>query len=177
MGEAGQFKQEKLVVAVLISREEQRESVLSVLQSCFGRYDYLSKSLPFTFTNYYDREMGTPIYRFFVALECLVSPDRLVRIKEETNRVEIQFSENGSRRVNLDPGLLSLSRFVLASTKDSSHRIPLQRGIYAETTLMYEHGSFRPVEWTYPDYRSEEYLRTLGRIREIYSRQLAQHKR
>ena len=62
---------------------------------------------------------------------------------------------------------------MLASTKPSAHRVPLASGIYAEVELLYERGAFRPVEWTYPDYRSPEYLEILGHIRGLFK---AQHK-
>ena len=74
--------------------------------------------------------------------------------------------------MNLDPGLLSLPRFVLATTKESAHRIPLEEGIYAEITLLYEKGSFRPLAWTYPDFRSEGYIVLLNEIRLRYKSQL-----
>ncbi len=64
--------------------------------------------------------------------------------------IEDAFREGGDRTLNLDPGLLSLSRFALATTKDGSHRIPLRDGIYAEVTLVYERGGFHPLPWTVP---------------------------
>ncbi len=66
---------------------------------------------------------------------------------------------------------MSLAHFVLASTKPSAHRVPLASGIYAEVELLYEHGGFRPVEWTYPDYRSEEYRGLLEHIRGLFKAQ------
>jgi hypothetical protein len=59
------------------------------------------------------------------------------------------------RRVNLDPGLLSLYNLVLASTKSFAHRIYLRDGIYAEVTLLYQAGKFSPLAWTYPDYQTD----------------------
>jgi len=37
---------------------------------------------------------------------------------------------------------------------------------------MFEKGSFRPVEWTYPDYRSAAYIGLLNDIRSLYKQQL-----
>ena len=68
--------------------------------------------------------------------------------------------------MNLDPGLLSLGKLILASTKDNAQRIPLRDGIYAEVTLIYREKSYRPLPWTYPDYRSPEYLEILHALRE-----------
>ncbi|HEX30425.1 TPA: DUF4416 family protein, partial [Candidatus Poribacteria bacterium] len=39
-------------------------------------------------------------------------------------------------------------------------------------TLRYYKGSFRPWEWTYPDYRTEEYIQIFNQIRKIYMKQL-----
>jgi hypothetical protein len=172
MGETKRFKPEKLVMPILISRERVRAPLLEELRSRFGPLDYTSVDLPFTYTHYYDEEMGTPITRFFISFKRLVDPVRLALIKVETNQLESRFSEAGRRKVNLDPGLLNLSRFVLASSKDGSHRIPLCDGVFAEVTLVYEKGGYRPLEWTYPDYRSEVTLQILGDIRKLHKAEL-----
>ncbi|MBN2351768.1 MAG: DUF4416 family protein [Spirochaetales bacterium] len=168
MGSIGVFDREKLVVGVLFREPDAEAACLAALERAFGRVDYAGPPIAFTFTSYYDAELGTPIVRRFLAFERLVAPDGLADIKIITNNIEDDSAIGGRRRCNLDPGLLSLSRFVLASTKPGSHRVPLARGIYAEIELMYEHGAFRPVEWTYADYRSPAYLETFRAIREIY---------
>ena len=172
MGTIGQFQREKLVIAVLISKHEYRDRLLEELESCFGAIDYTSSPSTFDYSHYYDREMGLPIERFFVSHLALIEPSRLSETKTNCNRIEDLFRVGGNRRINLDPGLLCLSRFILASTKDSSHRIPLQAGIYAEITLMFEKGRFRPIEWTYPDYAGPEYGEILKHIRSLYQEQL-----
>lgn len=172
MGSVRAFAPEKLVVAVLLSEPQLKESLLAELERRFGDPDWVSSELPFDYTHYYDEEMGTPISRFFVSFRRLVEPQRLAEIKTATNLLEDSFRREGRRPVNLDPGLLSLGRFVLASTKPCAHRIPLSGGIHAEITLLYEKGSFRAVEWTYPDYASGEYRAILNRIRALYKEQL-----
>jgi len=169
---AADFTNEKLVIGVLVGDRGLEERLLSSLAASFGPIDHRSAVLDFTYTSYYDEEMGKPIVRFFVSFQNLVSPDRLASIKLATNALEKDFAVAGKRKINLDPGLLALSRFILASTKNSSHRVPLGGGIYAEIELMFEKGSFRPVEWTYSDYRSEAYIKILNEIREIYKRNL-----
>jgi hypothetical protein len=67
---------------------------------------------------------------------------------------------------------MALSRFSLATTKESAHRVPLSHGIYAEITLLYSKGGFRPLDWTYPDFRSPAYLAVLNDIRARYKAQL-----
>ena len=157
---------------MLTSRPENIDRVISDLCAQFGSIDFKSDTISFDFTGYYDEEMGTPITRFFLSFETLVVPDRLAEIKNFTNEIEKKYSVESMRRVNLDPGLISLKRLILASTKDNGRRIPLTDGIYAEITLVFIDGAFRPVPWTYPDYRSHQYLEVLKKVREIYKSQL-----
>jgi hypothetical protein len=171
MGSAREFQAEKLVVGVLLSLPELKSALLERLQQAFGPQDWISPELPFAYTHYYDAEMGAPIVRFFISCRDPVDPACLAAAKLTTNALEEEFRRPGRRPVNLDPGLLSLARFVLASTKPSAHRVPLSAGIYAEIELLYEHGGFRPVEWTYPDYRSQEYRGILEHIRGLFKAQ------
>ena len=171
MGSPGEFPAEKLVVGVLLSRPELKAGLLLRLGQGFGASDWVSPELPFSYTRYYDREMGGPILRFFVSCRELVDPARLAATKLQSNALEEEFRRPALRPVNLDPGLLSLARFVLASTKPAAHRVPLSGGIHAEIELLYEHGGFRPVEWTYPDYRSQEYRDILEHIRGLFKAQ------
>ena len=129
MGTAGQFTPEKLVMGILCSRPAREKELLDGLVERWGRIDYRSETFPFTFTHYYDEEMDGPIGRLFVSFERLVDPSTLAAIKRETNAIEHTFREDGGRRVNIDPGLMALSRFTLATTKENAHRIPLSDGI------------------------------------------------
>jgi len=61
---------------------------------------------------------------------------------------------------------------VLATTKNYAHRIYLGGGIYAEVTLRYQGGTFRPWPWTYPDYASPPLIAIFNHIRQLYVRQL-----
>jgi len=71
---------------------------------------------------------------------------------------------------------MTLAKFVLATTKDHSHRIYLGQGIYAEVTLTYRDRDWRPWPWTYPDYRSEAYHRILHDIRAVLVQQLRKER-
>lgn len=164
----------KLIIGIITNNLELVEKVKQKLSEPFGPVDYLSEVIPFVHTNYYAKEMGAPLWRRFLSFERLISPDQIADIKLITNELENQFASpiTKNRNINLDPGYISLSKLVLASTKDYSHRIYLGKGIYAEATLKFVKGSFTPFEWTYPDYRTEKYISTFNQIRQIYFNQL-----
>ncbi|NLZ76641.1 MAG: DUF4416 family protein, partial [Spirochaetales bacterium] len=58
--------------------------------------------------------------------------------------------------------LLTLGNLVLATTKNRSHRIALDVGIYAELTLIYHDRSYRALPWTYADYKSPKTIMLLN---------------
>jgi hypothetical protein len=127
------------------------------LEKAFGRCEYESAWLDFTHTDYYDREMGSGLKRKFLAFGRLIDLESAYTAKIATNRLELRFAKDGRRAVNIDPGYLTLAKVALFSTKDYSHRIYLKEGIFAEATLHYARGEYRPWPWTYPDYATKEY--------------------
>ena len=141
----------------------------------FGLADKESEILDFTFTGYYDEEMGAGIKRQFVSFTRLILPEQLPAIKLLTNEIEQDLALKGKRQVNIDPGYLSLAKVVLATTKDYSHRLYLGQGIYGEVTLTYAKGKFNPFPWTYPDYQTQAYRQFFEEIREIYKKQLQEN--
>jgi hypothetical protein len=172
MGTARKPAPAKLVMAMLATREEWFDRAEGTLQERFGPIDYRSGALPFDHTTYYEAEFGGRLLRRFAAFERLIDPGELAAVKACTNGLEQAWAEAGNRRINLDPGYMSLATFVLATTKDHGHRIYLGQGIYGEVTLTYRDRDWRPWPWTYPDYRSEAYLQILRGIRVLLARQL-----
>jgi len=155
MGVEKMFTPERLVVGVLSSENAVELAALEALRARFGSLCLQSERAEFHWTDYYRPEMGERIMRSYWAFEDLVDPSSLAAIKRETDSLERRFALDGKRRVNLDPGILGTARFCLATTKDRSHRLPLADGIYGELTLIYEHGAFKALPWTYPDWASE----------------------
>jgi len=48
---------------------------------------------------------------------------------------------------------LTAEHLVLASHKSAGHRVYLGDGVYADLQLWHVYGEFKPLTWTYPDYR------------------------
>jgi hypothetical protein len=128
---------------------------------------------PFDYTGYYEQEMGLPLYRRWAFFKELVPQDRLADIKWQALEIENQWTVDGKRRLNLDPGLITAERLVLATGKNFSHRIYLGKGIFGDLTLIFTKGSFQPLAWTYPDYKDEQSLGMLNTIRAKYLRDIA----
>lgn len=162
----------KLVASMFSGRPELLESAEAALQEHFGPVDYQSPLIAFEHTHYYTPEFGSGLQRRFIAFDRLVDPQDLADIKLLTNSLEQRWAEHGRRRINLDPGYVSRAKLVLATTKDFAHRIYLGRGIYAEVTLTFRQGEWRPWPWTYPDYASTPYLEVFRHIRALYVQQL-----
>ena len=166
----------KAVIGVLTRDSCLLPTVYMELEQRLGPIDFISELMPFTSTTYYEAEMGRNIERQFISFERLIDAGTLAEMKLFTNTVEQTFAskkpDGDTRRVNLDAGYLCLAKLVLASTKDHAHRIYLRDGIYAEITLRFYRKTFRPWEWSYPDYRLPEYIAIFNKIREIYRNQL-----
>ncbi|MDH5186329.1 MAG: DUF4416 family protein, partial [candidate division WOR-3 bacterium] len=91
---------------------------------------------------------------------------RLTEMKLWTMEIENEFLDtNRRRRINLDPGILTLAKLVLATTKNYYHRIYLGKGIFAEVTLIYRNKQFEPLAWTYPDYRTDTAIDFFQQVR------------
>lgn len=124
----------------------------------------------FVETDYYAPTMGTELRKTLWAFERLIDPGSLAQRKLQAIAWEAEYAESSShpepRPLNLDPGYLTLGKFVLASTKDHAHRLYLQDGVYGEVTLHYQGGDWRPWPWTYPDYRRPEHLEFLRHCRQ-----------
>jgi len=176
MGEIKKHPPVKLIMGMIAAAANLFSAAEASLSQRFGDVDFQSGVMPFDYTDYYVKEMGAELLRKFVSFEKLIQPEELVEIKHFTNDLEMEFlhPNTNRRRINLDPGYVSAAKLVLASTKDHIHRIYLKDGIYAETTLRMERKSFRPWEWTYPDYRRDEYVEIFNGIRQAYMEQLRQ---
>ncbi|NUM35243.1 MAG: DUF4416 family protein [Candidatus Brocadiae bacterium] len=164
----------KFFVGMIFNNLDSMEKAVQELRKLYGESDTLSPVWKFDFTKYYNQEMGEELYRSFISFKNLIDPDMLPDIKLATNSLEETFCNpvSGNRSINLDPGYITPAKLVLASTKDYTHRIYIGKGIYAEVTLRYQDKKWCFWEWTYPDYKSDNYIRYFDALREIYKKQV-----
>ena len=146
------------------------------MQFRFGAIALTGPVMAFGHTRYYEASMGPGLLKQLLAFEQLAVEDQLASIKLTTNDLERALATTShfpdARPLNLDPGLLTLGKFLLATTKDQAHRIYLRDGIYAEVTLRFQAGQFEPWPWTYADYREAEVRGILRAFRNYYKDRL-----
>jgi hypothetical protein len=172
MSEPSRADDVKLIASLFSSNKALIDEVIRELEHRFSLVDWTSPELFFDRTQYYAKEMGWPLHRRFVSFRELIRPEQMVEVKLETNRVENAYLEEGNRKINIDPGYVSLERLILATGKNYTHRIYLSKGIFADLTLIFNKGSFRPLVWTFEDYASPEIISLFNDVRERYKRQL-----
>ena len=159
----------KLIVGLISNDEALLDKIGTSLEKRLkNKIDFTSDAIDFTYTDYYDKEMGGGLKRKFLSFKRLVRLETIAKLKPLTNDIEKRFCIDGKRVVNIDPGYVDMAKLVLLSTKDYSHRIYIGNGIFAEVTLHYKDNRFNSWPWTYPDYKSLEYSRIFGIIRDIY---------
>jgi len=158
----------KLFIGLIYSENAPIDECIQKLVETLGEIDFMSEEFPFNFTSYYEEEMGNKLSRKIISFRKLIKRDELVNVKIFTNQVEKIFAIGGKRRINIDPGYIALEHLILSSGKGYYHRPYLGRGVYADLTLVYKNKEFHTLEWTYPDYRTEEMRRLFKKIREKY---------
>jgi len=168
----GKFPPVKNFVSVIHSDKNLFESFMEQIASQFGEIDTVSEAFDFDFTDYYKPEMGENLKRQFFSFKDLTEGDYIVEIKKKCLEFEENFSENGKRRLNIDPGYIDLYKLVLVSEKYMGHKIYLKDGICADLVLLLGKNKTNPFIWTFPDFKSKRYDDYILKLRKIYKQQL-----
>ncbi len=155
-------------VSIMFSSPEKLQQTLDHLTKRLGTV--LGSGLSYKvidFTDYYVKEFDADLQKQFFVFEKPVNLEAFNQIKIRTNQIEteIDLTIPRQRVVNIDPGYLTTAKLVLYSTKNFSHRIYTGNGIFAEVTMLYAHGEFVRLPWTYSDYYWEENLNFLYTMR------------
>lgn len=165
-----------LVVAVFSRHRAALDWAQDRLSWAYGPVARASSDFSFHHTGYYREQMGPDLIKRLVIFQRLVAVDSLPDIKHFTNRLEVEgtlLDWPETRPLNIDPGLLELGKFLLATTKDKDHRIYLRDGIFAEVTLRFQDKEYHPWPWTYADYREPHVRQFLKEAREYYRSRLS----
>jgi len=191
--------------AVFSSEDRLLELVWERLESHWGKIATLSPPFDFIESPYYLKTMqladdgqGALVLRKQMALFASpYDPSELSADKRASNQWEDTWTaqwtapdpvwsglpdclaghESPKRWVNIDPGYMSMTKLVLASTKNREHRLYLRDGIYAEVTLAFRDQAWRAMPWTYADYQRPDVLEFLTQARKGFTQSVAEAKR
>src|ERR1051325_10543348 len=115
----GLIEPQMLIIAAFSQHVEILNWAQSSLNEAFGPIACEGPTIQFVQTRYYERTMGTNLKKRFLAFTYLVEHDQLAAIKRKTIEIEKELIGTNSfpqeRPLNLDPGFLSLGKFVLAT--------------------------------------------------------------
>ncbi|MFO7734912.1 MAG: DUF4416 family protein [bacterium] len=165
-----------LIFAIMFREDEILSKTVNGLKSIYGQFDM--KSAPYDFSaisSYYDEEMGNGIKKQIFSVESLLPRDRLSDAKLHAVSLEEKLSTSENRRrVNIDPGLVTLENFLLATGKNFSHRIYLGKGVFAEVTMFLGKKKTTELPWTYRDYKKPEIKKFLLEARTSYHEKLSE---
>ncbi|MBF0466167.1 MAG: DUF4416 family protein [Nitrospirae bacterium] len=161
-----------MFAGLLYAHNTYLEQAEELLTAEFGQISIESDETLWDHSVYYANELGSPIKRRFVFFDNLISTGLIAETKLKTIAIEKALSIDGSRKINIDPGYLTLAKVVLPTTKNRAHRIYLKNGIYAETTLIYLRDNFKPYLFTYTDFTKCETLKLLNKVRKLFKDKL-----
>lgn len=142
----------------MYSNKEEYEKVKSLLKEKFQ--DIKEESQPYNFdqfTSFYEKEMGKNLIKTFIIFKKEITKQDLIKIKQQTTKIEKEFAVNNNRIINLDPGYLNEEELVLASfKKGTNYKENLGEGVYAHKVLEFKENKAIIFWHTFPDYRVEE---------------------
>ena len=185
-------------VAVFSAEDRFLRIALERLEAHWGKIAALGQAFDFVESPYYLRTMLVPqppesrlpesqhdrtpraLRKQMALFADPYDPAELAADKIQSNRwerdwtEELTLSQDDSKRlINIDPGYLSMTKLVLASTKNREHRIYLRDGIYAEVTLAFRDQAWTSMPWTYADYQRPDVLEFLKLARRGFTSNLA----
>jgi len=153
------------------------EWIWSKVENQFGPIGLLSPRFPFSESAYYNASMGDDLQKQFAVMEAWYDPAELASHKLVANAWEDEMAQSRRfdvpRPLNIDPGYMSMTKLVLASTKNREHRLYLRDGIYAEVTLAFRDQRWQPNPWTYPDYQREDLIAFFQEARQRLAKEIA----
>ncbi|MBN2380146.1 DUF4416 family protein [candidate division WOR-3 bacterium] len=162
-----------LVICGLLSADSKLlKEIESTLEGIFGNVVLRSEVEPFTWTDYYNAEMGEGILRRWVVFGKPVNVLEAWNLKLKTCGIEDKLRTDDKRQINLDPGFVRHDGLWLFSTKPAGHRAYLAEGVWIELTLRFLRERCEEMPWTYPDHRDPGTQIFFLKARELLKQQL-----
>lgn len=166
------MKQSKAVLVIAFMYKDRKIYDLALKEALenFNSIRIISEEFSFSHSSYYRIEMGENLKKRFAVFENMIERDYITKVKKITDKIEKKYLDsNGNRKINIDPAMLTLENFVLATNKNFTHRIYLKEGVFADLTLIYSRkNGYIELPWTYADYSMDETKNFLNNVRELF---------
>lgn len=146
----------KLFMGIMYSKIANYKEAIQLLIKEFGGLEIEGKEFDFNFTDYYEKEMGSDLKKRFVLFKTSIKREKLPDIKLQTIKIETRFKKQGKRKINIDPGYITLDNVIVASTKELPHRIYLNKGIFADLQLILKKNDVITFKHTFADYEQSK---------------------
>jgi len=161
-----------LICGLLSPENDLIRSIETTLEEEFGSVLLRSELVPFTWTDYYNAELGEGILRRWLIFSRPVNLLQPWQYKLQSCKIEDSFRKNGKRRINVDPGFIRLDGLWLLTTKPAGHRAYLGEGVWIELTLRFLREGCEEMPWTYPDHRDDATQEFFLKARELLKKEL-----
>ncbi len=159
----------RLIISIIYSSMDALADSLKALERKFSRVECETIEIPCSSKDRYREEMGENLKRRIFSFEKPVNRDTLSDIKNTCANIEPMFADCirdfNFRTVNIDPGILTPDKLVMASHREYNHRIYLRDGVFAQIELIYSGGQFMQLPWTNPDFCDPEAIDLFYRVR------------
>ncbi|MDX9856468.1 MAG: DUF4416 family protein [candidate division Zixibacteria bacterium] len=162
----------RLIISVAYCHIDALADCLTRLEKEFGDVQFETVDIPFTGEPRHTEEMGDPLSRRFFSFHRMVDREKLVDLKRACYKIEAAFADHVGehlfRAVNVDPGIMSSEKVVMASSHEYNYRLYLGRGVFAQIELIYARGRYVGLPWTNPDFCHPESLEFFARVRNAF---------
>lgn len=143
----------KLFCAIMYGEEANLQKAEKELSRKFGPIERESPEYDFSFTSYYQDEMGEALKKRFISFKKSIDREKLREIRLFTQKIEEKYSDNGKRLVNIDPGYITKDALFIATLKDRSHKVYIGKGVFVDMNLIFKKDGFFDFPWTFADYK------------------------
>ena len=144
-----------LFMAIMYSSEDVFTKTKNDLISKYGEVKAEGSSYAFSFTDYYEKEMGSNLKKKFLIFNKEISKQDLIDIKLFITEIEEKYSINNKRTINIDPGYLSSKEFVLATFKQRSFKEKIHDKVWLHKVLEFDGNNIKHFFHTFADYKDK----------------------
>jgi len=145
-----------LFMAVMYSSEELLNKSKSDLIKKYGPIKAEGHVYDFSFTNYYEPEMGKNLKKKFIIFEKEATKEELADVKFFITEIEKKYSNNTGRTVNIDPGYLSETELQLATFKEKSFKEKIHEKVWVHKVLEFNGDEIKQFFHTFADYKDKK---------------------